>query len=208
MDRSTHEPYHYQVLPDEEVVHLANNGDKEAAEVLLCRYRGLIENKARSFFVRGADREDVVQEGMIGLYKAIKDYRQGHVAKFQSFADLCVTRQIISAVKAATRNKHNVLNASVSFSERLGHDVGDATLQDVIPDPSANPEEALLEDRAGDRLMRHARHCLSQNEMQILRGYLDGKSYQELSAELHCTTKTIDNALQRMKRKMSTSNSA
>lgn len=193
--------FHY--MQDEEVVTLAREGTYGAAEFIINRYRWMVESKAKAYFVLGADHDDVVQEGMIGLCKAIRDFREDHVHKFRPFAELCVTRQIITAVKTATRHKHAPLNASVSLNAKLGDDTGDGSLLDVLPDRYVeSPEEAMLAEKLPSDLDELARRALSELELCVLRSYLAGKSYREMSEELHCRTKSIDNALQRVKKKI------
>jgi RNA polymerase sporulation-specific sigma factor len=190
-------------MQDEEVVHLAKCGHLGATEFLITRYRPLVENKAKAYFVMGADREDVIQEGMIGLYKAIRDFRTDRLNKFRPFAELCVTRQIITAVKTATRQKHVPLNGYVSLNRSLTTEATDGSLLDVLPDQDGeNPENSVMEQRLPQNLHEVVRHVLSDLERCVLRCYLDGMSYREMSRELNCHTKSIDNALQRVKRKI------
>lgn len=190
-------------MQDEEVVNLARSGNSGATEFLISRYRPLVENKAKTYFVMGADREDVIQEGMIGLYKAIRDFRSDRLSKFRPFAELCVTRQIITAVKTATRQKHVPLNGYVSLNRAMGAEGGDGSLLDVLPDSGgADPERAALATRLPRNLHELVQHALSDLEHCVLRCYLDGMSYREMSRELKCHTKSIDNALQRVKRKI------
>ena len=194
----------YNALQDEEVVDLAHHGDGGATEALVARYRPLVESKAKSYFVLGAEREDVVQEGMIGLCKAIRDFDEDRLSRFRPFAELCVTRQIISAVKAATRNKHVPLNASFSLNQSRGEDGSDGAYIDLIADDdSVNPEKIICERRVPADFYEQAQSRLSALELDVLTCYINGKSYQEMSSELHCQTKAIDNALQRVKRKVS-----
>ncbi len=188
---------------DEEVVHLARSGNDTACEFLISRYRPLVENKAKAYFVMGADRDDVIQEGMIGLCKAIRDFRSDRLSKFRPFAELCVTRQIITAVKTATRQKHVPLNGYVSLNRAIGTDGADGSLLDVIPDVAGpDPESAALTIQLPRNLHELVQHALSDLEHCVLRCYLDGMSYREMSVELKCHTKSIDNALQRVKRKI------
>lgn len=192
-------------MPDEEVVVLAREGSHDAAEFLLSRYRTLVETKAKAYFVVGADREDVVQEGMIGLCKAIRDFRLEPARKFRPFAELCVTRQIITAVKTATRHKHTLLNGSISLDQGFSDDSTEGSLFDIITDRAhANPEEALLGEQLPSSIQQLIAESLSDLERGVLQSYLDGKSYQEIGAELKCRTKAIDNALQRVKKKIGT----
>lgn len=194
----------FQVMQDEEVANLARCGDDVATECLMVRYRPLVESKARAYFVMGADHEDVVQEGMIGLYKAIRDFRDDRLAKFRPFAELCVTRQIITAVKTATRQKHVPLNGYVSLN-RSAHGVesSDHTLLDSIPDVAvAAPDGDTGIRKLPQNFHEMAQHVLSDLERRVLHCYLDGMSYHEMSQLLSCHTKSIDNALQRVKRKI------
>lgn len=188
---------------DEEVVSLARNGNPGATEFLITRYRPLVENKARAYFVIGADHDDVIQEGMIGLFKAIRDFREDRLSKFRPFAELCVTRQIITAVKTATRQKHVPLNGYVSLNRSLGDEPTDGSLLDILPDQKIDsPAADILCERLPRNLHEAIRTLLSELERNVLRCYLDGMSYREMSIELKCHTKSIDNALQRVKRKM------
>lgn len=193
----------FTYMPDEEVVHLARCGNEGATEFLITRYRPLVESKAKAYFVMGADRDDVIQEGMIGLYKAIRDFRSDRLSKFRPFAELCVTRQIITAVKTATRQKHVPLNGYVSLNRGLGSEGSDGSLMDVLPDQAGpDPERAAIATRLPKNLHELVKHALSDLEHSVLRCYLDGMSYREMSRELKCHTKSIDNALQRVKRKI------
>lgn len=187
---------------DEDFVLRARMGDNRATECLMSRYRALVETKARSYYLAGADHDDVVQEGMIGLYKAIRDFDSDRRLRFRSFAELCVTRQIITAVKTATRQKHQPLNVSISLNRGVSSDEG-GTLIDVIPDRACeNPEEVALDRKAPRTLTDSIGHMLSDLESKVLECYLEGKSYKEISSELRCQHKSIDNALQRIKRKI------
>ncbi|MFZ4508240.1 MAG: RNA polymerase sporulation sigma factor SigH [Fimbriimonas sp.] len=197
-------PSAFGTMQDEEVVNLAKSGHLGATEFLISRYRPLVENKAKAYFVVGADREDVIQEGMIGLYKAIRDFRNDRLSKFRPFAELCVTRQIITAVKTATRQKHVPLNGYVSLHRSLTGEAQDGSLLDVLPDEtSESPEQSVFEDKLPPNLEELVKHVLSDLERKVLRCYLDGLSYREMSGSLDCHTKSIDNALQRVKRKIS-----
>jgi RNA polymerase sporulation-specific sigma factor len=188
-------------LSDEELVSLARGGNRLAVEHLLTRYRGLVEGKARAYFVCGADHEDVVQEGMIGLFKAVRDYQAERLVRFRPFAEICVTRQIISAVKSASRQKHLPLNRYVPLSRPAGEE--DAILADVLADPRADePEAAILDRRLTDYLEQDAATELSELENQVVRCRLEGMSYEQMAAALKCRPKCVDNALQRAKRKI------
>jgi RNA polymerase sporulation-specific sigma factor len=193
------------VPSDEELVRRARRGNSRATEQLLIKYRGLVESKARAYFLLGADHDDVVQEGMIGLFKAIRDFRDDRLARFRAFADLCVTRQIVTAVKNATRQKHFPLNGYISLYGTLHCDPeSDLTLIECLPDSKEGEPLACLFDKFDER--RHldaVRDTLSALETQVLERYLEGKSYREMSIELQCQPKAVDNALQRIKRKIS-----
>jgi len=195
----------YLCMPDEEVVQLAQRGTSDAAEFIICRYRALVENKARAYYLLGADRDDVIQEGMIGLCKAIRDFRDDRLSKFKPFAELCVTRQIITAVKTATRQKHAPLNASVSLDQSLSPDMADGSLLDLVPSAAVVNGDRLLErSRLPQNLAELVQNVLSDLERSVLARYLDGQSYREISLDLQCHTKSIDNALQRVKKKIGT----
>lgn len=188
-------------LEDEQVVRRARAGCPQATEFLLSKYRGFVEAKARSYFLTGAEQEDVVQEGMIGLYKAIRDYRDDRQAHFRSFAELCVTRQIISAVKSATRQKHSPLSDYVSLQRSIGDD-GEGCLADLLADEcGADPERILIQREVAECLGGEALEDLSDLEHDVLQGYLDGRSYETMAGRLRRPLKAVDNALQRAKRK-------
>jgi RNA polymerase sporulation-specific sigma factor len=189
---------------DEELVHSFREGDQSAVGSLLNRYRGFTRLKARSYFLAGADRDDIVQEGMIGLYKAIRDFDPGHETSFRSFAEVCITRQIITAVKTATRQKHTPLNTYVSLSKPLGDaDDPDWALQDVIQGPNASdPAELVISGEEMQNMKMAFAEILSDFEAEVLHMYVEGKSYQEIAEHLDRHVKSIDNALQRIKRKV------
>jgi len=193
----------FRRLIDEQVVLQAKEGDRLAAEYLLSKYRGLVEGKARSYFLAGADHDDVVQEGMIGLFKAIRDYRTDKLAGFRAFAEICVTRQIITAVKSATRQKHVPLNRCVSLHATESDGDSSVPLIDVLADKgSADPERTALDADVKEYLGGRVTEELSPLEYEVLRCYMQGMSYREMSGTLRCGTKSIDNALQRAKRKV------
>jgi len=174
-----------------------------AQDYLLQKYRNFVRAKARSYFLIGAEKEDIIQEGMIGLYKAIRDFRGDKKASFRAFADICVTRQIITAIKTATRQKHIPLNSYVSLNKPIYEEESDRTLLDVLSGAKViNPEDMVIGKEEFGDVEREMNHILSDLERQVLRSYLDGKSYQEMSEELHRHVKSIDNALQRVKRKL------
>ena len=190
-------------MTDEEIALLAQQPDGAALEYLLNKYKNFVRSRARSYFLIGADHEDIVQEGMIGLYKAIRDFRTDKLASFRAFAELCVTRQIITAIKTATRQKHIPLNSYVSLNKPIYDDEHDRTLLDVISEEiQSNPEELLISQEDLTLIEGRIGEMLSPLEKQVLLRYLDGKSYQEISEELGRHVKSIDNALQRIKRKM------
>lgn len=193
----------YADMADEDVVTLCHNGDAMAEEYLLNKYKNFVRSKARSYFLIGADHEDIVQEGMIGLYKAIRDFRQDKLSSFRAFAELCITRQIITAIKTATRQKHIPLNSYVSLNKPLYDEESDRTLLDVIIEGrAANPEELIISQEDLSNIQGRINEVLSGLEQEVLQAYLDGKSYQEIADNLGRHVKSIDNALQRVKRKL------
>lgn len=190
-------------MTDEDVALLAQDADGAALEYLLNKYKNFVRSRARSYFLIGADHEDIVQEGMIGLYKAIRDFRTDKLSSFRAFAELCITRQIITAIKTATRQKHIPLNSYVSLNKPIYDEENDRTLLDVISEEiQSNPEELLISQEDLTLIEGRIGEMLSPLEKQVLLRYLDGKSYQEISDELGRHVKSIDNALQRIKRKM------
>ncbi|SEU00565.1 RNA polymerase sporulation-specific sigma factor [Salinibacillus kushneri] len=188
---------------DEIVVELVHNGNSQALDYLINKYRNFVRAKARTYFLIGADREDIVQEGMIGLYKAIRDYQEDKLSSFKAFAELCVTRQIITAIKTATRQKHIPLNSYVSLDKPIYDEESDRTLLDVLEgSKTMDPEQLIItRERYGDMEDKMS-EILSDLEKKVLNLYLDGRSYQEISVELNRHVKSIDNALQRVKRKL------
>ncbi|MGE6895301.1 RNA polymerase sporulation sigma factor SigH [Priestia flexa] len=194
---------HFEQQEDEEVVELVHKGDIDALEYLIHKYRNFVRAKARSYFLIGADREDIIQEGMIGLYKAIRDFREDKLTSFKAFAELCITRQIITAIKTATRQKHIPLNSYVSLDKPIYDEESDRTLLDVISGTKVmNPEELLINREKFDDIELKMAELLSDLERKVLVLYLDGRSYQEISEDLNRHVKSIDNALQRVKRKL------
>jgi RNA polymerase sporulation-specific sigma factor len=194
-------------LEDLQLVVRARNGDDAAMDQLIRRYTGFVRLKASSYFLAGGDAEDLVQEGLIGLYKAVRDFRHDKETSFRSFAELCVTRQIITAIKTATRYKHAPLNMYVSFSHTpAGQDPdGECTLGDALPGSHVNdPVVCVISTEELQSLVFCLGSGLSSLEADALRLYLEGSSYEEMAEELGCDTKTIDNALQRVKRKIYT----
>ncbi|MHB1002177.1 MAG: RNA polymerase sporulation sigma factor SigH [Armatimonadota bacterium] len=193
----------FQGMVDEDIVFFAKQGNKRAVEFLLNKYKNIVEGKARSYFLAGADHEDVVQEGMIGLYKAIRDFRTDKLAGFRAFAEICITRQIITAVKTATRQKHTPLNRYVSLHRPVTDGDSEAVLIDVLPDACmVDPEKAMLDSDAHRNMNISINTELSSLECQVIHYYMDGLSYQEMAGLLSCRTKAVDNALQRAKRKI------
>ncbi len=190
-------------LTDEEIVSMAQEADGTALEYLLNKYKNFVRSKARSYFLIGADHEDIVQEGMIGLYKAIRDFKHDKLSSFRAFAELCITRQIITAIKTATRQKHIPLNSYVSLNKPLYDEESDRTLLDVIIEGRAtNPEELLISQEDLMSIRDKIDEVLSGLEQEVLAAYLDGESYQEIAENLGRHVKSIDNALQRVKRKL------
>ncbi len=192
-----------QSMADEDVVELAKCGREVALEHLINKYKNFVRAKARSYFLIGADREDIIQEGMIGLYKAIRDFRGDKLSSFRAFAELCITRQIITAIKTATRQKHIPLNSYVSLNKPIYDEDSDRTLLDVISGTKvSDPEELIISQEEFDDIEDKMREILSPLEWKVLMSYLEGKSYQEMAVELDRHVKSIDNALQRVKRKL------
>ena len=190
-------------LSDEEIVAMSHEGDAAAEEYLLDKYKNFVRSKARSYFLVGADHEDIVQEGMIGLYKAIRDYRPDKLSSFRAFAELCITRQIITAIKTATRQKHIPLNNYVSLNKPLYDEESDRTLLDIIIEGrTSDPEEMIINMENVGNIRTKINEVLSGLEQEVLNAYLDGKSYQEIAESLGRHVKSIDNALQRVKRKL------
>jgi RNA polymerase sporulation-specific sigma factor len=191
-------------LADLQLVVRARNGDSAAMDALIRRYTGFVRLKASSYFLAGGESDDLNQEGLIGLYKAVRDFRPDKETSFRSFAELCITRQIITAIKTATRFKHAPLNTYVSFSQTpAGQDDGECTLGDALPGPGVDdPAVCVISTQELQSLVFCLGTGLSSLESDALRLYLEGNSYEEMAEELGCDTKTIDNALQRVKRKV------
>ena len=193
----------YAEFTDEQIVEMSHSGDIAAEEYLLDKYKSFVRSKARSYFLVGADHEDIVQEGMIGLYKSIRDFRPDKLSSFRAFAELCITRQIITAIKTATRQKHIPLNNYVSLNKPLYDEESDRTLLDVIVEGRiSDPEELIINMENVGNIRTKISEVLSTLEQQVLNAYLDGKSYQEIAESLGRHVKSIDNALQRVKRKL------
>ena len=190
-------------MADEQIVLLAQDANGAALEYLLNKYKNFVRSKARSYFLIGADHEDIVQEGMIGLYKAIRDYRAEKLSSFRAFAELCVTRQIITAIKTATRQKHIPLNSYISLNKPIYEEDSDRTLLDVITEEgTSNPEEMFIDREDLSLIEGKIGQMLSDLEKDVLVRYMEGKSYVEIAGEMGRHVKSIDNALQRIKRKL------
>jgi RNA polymerase sporulation-specific sigma factor len=192
-------------LEDLQLVIRARNGDPHSMDTLIRRYTGFVRLKASSYFLAGGDSEDLIQEGLIGLYKAVRDFRSDKETSFRSFAELCITRQIITAIKTATRFKHTPLNTYVSFSQTPAgqESEGDCTLGDALPGPLVDePSICVISTEELQSLVFCLGTGLSKLEADALRLYLEGCSYEQMADELAVDTKTIDNALQRVKRKI------
>jgi len=193
----------YEDMQDEEVVYEARSGSREALEYLINKYKNFVKSKARSYFLIGADREDIIQEGMIGLYKAIRDFNPAKLSSFRAFAELCITRQIITAIKTATRQKHIPLNSYVSLNKPIYDEDSERTLMDVLSEVKVtDPEELIISREEVADIEGKMGEILSKLEWEVLISYLNGKSYQEIARELKRHVKSIDNALQRVKRKL------
>ena len=193
----------YDEMLDESIVEAAREGDDAAQEYLINKYKNFVRAKARSYFLIGADREDIIQEGMIGLYKAIRDFRNDKLASFRAFAELCITRQIITAIKTATRQKHIPLNSYVSLNKPIYDEESDRTLLDVLSGTKVtDPEELVISREEFVDIEHKMGEFLSDLEWKVLMSYLDGRSYQEIAKDLRRHVKSIDNASQRVKRKL------
>src|SRR5829696_6535137 len=197
---------HTQVeLDDHYLIALAKQGKKDAYDRIVKRYYGFVRLKASSYFLIGGDSDDLIQEGLVGLYKAVRDYRSDRESSFRNFAELCITRQIITAVKTSTRNKHTPLNEYVSFSQTpaASGGEGDPTLDELLPGPTAHdPVNQVISSEELHCLVTCLSSVLSELESSVLSLYLDGHSYEAIGERLECDTKTVDNALQRVKRKV------
>ncbi len=195
--------YDYAEMQDKDLVELSAAGDELATECILARYKNLVRARARMYFLAGADKEDIIQEGMIGLFKAIRDYNQFKSTSFRSFAELCIKRQIITAVKTATRQKHIPLNSYVSLSNPMYENDSEGLLEDVLQgNNETDPEHLLISKENTEFLNERINEVLSELEKSVLELYLEGKSYQEIAQTLDKPSKAIDNALQRVKKKM------
>lgn len=188
---------------DEEIVIEAKKGNVRAQEYLINKYQNFVKAKAKSYFLIGADKEDIYQEGMIGLYKAMRDFKADKLSSFKAFAELCVTRQIITAIKTATRQKHIPLNTYISLNKPIYDEESDRTLLDILSMAKVtDPEELIISQEELKHIENEIGDVLSELELEVLASYLDGKSYQEIACDLNRHAKSIDNALQRVKRKL------
>lgn len=195
----------YSRMSDEELVAMYHGGDESAADWLVDKYKNLVRMKARAFFLTGADNDDLLQEGMIGLYKAIRDYNPGKDAVFMTFASLCIGRQIRTAMTSYNRRKNSPLNTYISLDTPVTDEMGDdARLGDVIPsEDELNPEALLIDKEQTERFIKALYGTLSKLELQVLELYREGLSYGEIAAHLNKTTKAVDNAIQRIRSKIS-----
>ncbi|AZR73836.1 RNA polymerase subunit sigma-24 [Anoxybacter fermentans] len=196
----------FENMTEDEVILLAQNGDREAEEYLIKSNMDIVYSKSRLFYIKGLDKEDVIQEGLVGLYKAIRDYKVMREASFRGFAHLCVNRQLISAVKMANRQKHLPLNTSTSIDRNLKYTKDDGgrgrTLLDILPDENMDPERDLINKEMLEEITQELKKVLTPLEWKVFTSYLESKSYKEISEELDKTIKTVDNALQRSRRKI------
>ena len=192
----------YKDFTDEELIIRARDGEEEIIEYLMDKYKNLVRSKAATMFILGADKYDLIQEGMIGLYKAIKDYNSESGASFRSFADLCITRQIITAIKTATRQKHLPLNSYVSLNKPADDDNDNTLIESIFKNKHLDPEEIMINRERLLFIEEKLKASLSKYETEVLKGYLCGKSYIEIASELNKSDKSIDNALQRIKKKI------
>ncbi|MEA3423444.1 MAG: RNA polymerase sporulation sigma factor SigH [Bacillota bacterium] len=193
----------FEEITEEEVIMFAKSGNNRAEEYIINKYKNFVRAKARSYYLIGADKEDIIQEGMIGLFKAIRDYNTDKMASFKVFAELCITRQMITAIKTATRQKHKPLNSYVSLNKPIFDEESDRTLLDIIAgEKITNPEELMISKEEMDLMEMLIKENLSPFEMKVLNFYLQGKTYNDISELIDKPIKSIDNALQRIKRKL------
>lgn len=186
-----------------EIINMAKLGDSQAIELIINRYSVLVKAKAKTYFLVGADKEDIIQEGLIGLYKAIRDYDQGHTCSFKNFADICITRQIITAIKTATRQKHIPLNSYISLNKPVFEDESERSLFDIIASNfDSDPEKMTIIKEEYEYIVQKMAEVLSPFEEEVLAQYLSGKTYKEISVDLDKGAKSIDNAIQRIKKKI------
>lgn len=190
-------------LKDEELISLCKEGNSEAEDIILRRYKNFVRIKSRTYFLIGADSDDIVQEGMIGLYKAVRDFNNKKNMSFKTFADICVTRQILTAIRTANRNKHSPLNTYLSIDKPVNVEDFESTLLNVIKlDNNSNPEELYISDESSKELKKAISDNLSEFEKTVINLYLEGCSYYEISEKINRSVKSVDNALQRIKKKL------
>lgn len=195
--------YGFSEMDEEAVVKVAQSGDSKAEEFIIQKYKNFVRAKARSYYLIGADKEDIIQEGMIGLFKAIRDYEDTKAASFRVFAELCITRQMITAIKTATRQKHIPLNSYVSLNKPVFDEESDRTLMDILSGKRVlDPEELMISREEVSFIEERIQDSLSKLEIQVLDLYLQGRTYQQISDLMGKPVKSIDNALQRVKRKL------
>ena len=195
----------YNLFEDEKLAGMAQAGDSAAEETLIDRYKELVKSRAHLYFIAGADSEDVIQEGMIGLFKAVRGYNSGREASFRTFAGMCINRQIITAIKTASRLKHEPLNNSISLSRPIRDDDGsgkEETIENTLVARQSNPEEMILAQDTIDEILAGVSNILSKFEFEVWQLYISGKNYTAIAAETSKSPKSIDNALQRIKRKI------
>ena len=193
----------YKEMSDDELIKLVNQGDKKAEELLIERYKKLVYAKSKLYYIVSGDRNDVIQEGMIGLYKAIRDYEIDKQSSFRSFASICIMRQMITAIKAANRQKHQLLNSSISLNKPIYNEESDHTLLDVLKKNKVNnPENVFISKEKFDFIKNKIKEILTELEFNVIKEYSKDKSYKEIADALDTHTKSVDNALQRARNKL------
>lgn len=203
IDRTVSEPQkNLDTMTDEQIVATANDGSISALEHLIYKYKDFVKIKAHSYYIVGADRDDIVQEGMIGLYKAIRTYDVNKASSFKSFADICVTRQMITAIKSATRQKHIPLNSYVSLSKTFQGEGRSSVVETIGSGRSTDPMELVIGKESMDSIEQKLNGLLTSLEKEVLQSYVEGRSYEEIAIDLNRRVKSIDNALQRVKKKI------
>jgi len=200
--KSTAREANYKDMTDDELIKLINNGNKQAEEILIERYKKLVFSKSKLYYIVSGDRNDVIQEGMIGLYKAIRDYEINKQSSFRSFASICIMRQMITAIKAANRQKHQLLNSSISLNKPIYNEESDRTLLDVLNKDELNPEYLYVSQEKYEFLKTKIREILTDLEFNVIKEYSKDKSYKEIAKALDTHTKSVDNALQRARNKL------
>jgi RNA polymerase sporulation-specific sigma factor len=193
----------YAKLRDENIISLIREGDRTAQDFMISKYKSLVKVKSRTYFLIGADREDIIQEGMIGLYKAIRDFNKDKLASFHSFAEICVTRQIITAIKTATRQKHIPLNSYISLNKSVDEGETVRSYIDLLVETSiSSPEDIFIDQEDKSFIEKNIAETLSLLECKVLYLYMQGKSYLEIACMTDKNEKSIDNAIQRIRRKV------